>query len=79
MQSRGSGRAMSHRGTLSGNELRAGPIVDRLGDRGASTDSIPYPQTDKLVAVHAPEDNLMWGDDEGPLVFCTNLLRDADQ
>jgi len=37
------------------------------------------PQTDKLVAVHAPEDDLMWGDDEGPLVFCTNLLRDADQ
>jgi hypothetical protein len=21
----------------------------------------------------------MWGDDEGPLAFCTNLLRDADQ
>ena len=37
------------------------------------------PKTDKLVAVHAPEDDLMWGDDEGPLAFCTNLLRDADQ
>jgi hypothetical protein len=24
-------------------------------------------------------DDLMWGDDEGPLAFCTNLLRDADQ
>ncbi|MHA7295103.1 hypothetical protein [Arthrobacter sp. HLT1-21] len=33
----------------------------------------------RLVAIHAPEDNLMWGDDEGPLAFCINLLRDADQ
>lgn len=56
-----------------------GAIVDRLGDRGAGTDSIPYPQTDTLVAVHAPQDDLTWGDDEGPLAFCTNLLRDADQ